>query len=102
MADPLRATSDDGRLRIAVAGQALDDLLLALRQLDRRLEHACSAGRTSTGVDASAELYRGLYISNEDVRGLPARAPCDPPFATGGREAEDHLFDSVGKYPARL
>jgi hypothetical protein len=100
MADPLRAASEEGRLRTAVAVQALDELLLALRHLDRRLERACAAGRSS--ADASADPYRGLYISDEDVAALLARDPCDAPFASDASRAEENLFDSVMKYPARL
>ncbi|HWS90144.1 MAG TPA: ATP-binding protein [Pyrinomonadaceae bacterium] len=103
MADPLRATSEAGRLHIAMAGRALDSLLLAVRRLDQRLARACAAvqARPAEGEAAGLDPYRGLYISDEEVARLLDHGPCEVPFAAG-REGEEHLFDSVKKYPERL
>lgn len=98
MADPLRAMSDAGRLRVAVAEQPPSELLLALGRLDLRLERAAAAAR-SFG-EAGADPYRGLYISGEEVASLLAREPCAPQFETAA--PEEHLFESVRQYPSRL
>ena len=102
MADPLRARSDAGVLHIAVAGQSLDGLLLAVRRLDQRLARACAAAQARPDESAGASPYRGLCISDEEVARLLASGPCEPPFAAAGRENEEHLYDSVKKYPGRL
>jgi SpoVK/Ycf46/Vps4 family AAA+-type ATPase len=101
MADLLRAESEEKGLRIAAAEQPLDGLLLALGRLDQRLERASAVAQTGPGAESAADPYRGLYISNEDVAGLLARRPCAPPFAGSGHD-EEHLFESVKDYPARL
>ncbi|MCA1634197.1 MAG: ATP-binding protein [Acidobacteria bacterium] len=102
MAAPLRAMSDADGLHIAVAGQSLDGLLLAVRRLDQRLARACAAVQDGPADSASAGPYRGLYISDEEVSRLLAASPCEPPFAAAGHEGEEHFFDSVKKYPGRL
>ncbi len=87
--------------RVAVAGQPLDNLLRALGRLDQRLERASAVMQTGPSAQGAEDPYRGLYVSNEDVAGLLARLPCESPFAGSSRD-EDHLFDSIEEYPARL
>jgi hypothetical protein len=53
----------------------LAELLPALRQLDRLLEHAVAAARVAHGPEAAANPYRGLYIGREEVKRLLARQP---------------------------
>jgi SpoVK/Ycf46/Vps4 family AAA+-type ATPase len=101
MADLLRAAPEEEGVRVAAAGQALDNLLLALGRLDPWLERASALMQTGPGAQGAEDPYRGLYVSNEDVAGLLARAPCEPPFA-GNRGVEGHLFDSIKEYPVRL
>jgi AAA+ superfamily predicted ATPase len=102
MADPLRATSDVGRLRVAVAEESSGELLLALGRLDRRLERATSTAQAQSAGEAGSDPYRGLYISGEEVAGLLARDPCAPQFDASARAVEGHLFESVKQYPKRL
>src|SRR5215207_5897423 len=102
MTDPLRATSDGAALHVAAVGQTFDGLLHAVRRLDLRLARACAAVRGGPADTSSAGPYRGLYISDEEVSRLLAAGPCEPPCPAAGREGEEHLFDSVKKYPGRL
>jgi AAA+ superfamily predicted ATPase len=102
MADPLKAASDVSGLHIAVAGSALEELLVAVRRLDQRLARACAAVQDAPAEGAGSDPYRGLYVKDEDVARLLARGPCEPLSPALGREAETPLYDSIQKYPRAL
>src|SRR5262245_36913088 len=76
-------TCEDGNTALnntvsRVGRSSLDDLLLALRRLDRLLEQAVTASRAVYGAGAAADPYRGLYIGQEEVDRLLAREPVVP------------------------
>jgi AAA+ superfamily predicted ATPase len=64
----------------------IDGLWLALGRLDRMLERAAASADAAFGSGASAEPYRGLYITSEDVRRLLNRRPGEPFLA--GRDGD--------------
>jgi SpoVK/Ycf46/Vps4 family AAA+-type ATPase len=62
------------------AGSCLDTLLPALQRLDRLLERAIASAKDVYGPGAAGDLYRGLYISLDQVSRVLAREPGAPPF----------------------
>jgi AAA+ superfamily predicted ATPase len=73
MAESVEETGEAGALR---AGRLLrQELLPALQRLDRLLERAVTAAQVAYGPEATADPYRGLYISQSQVEELLAREP---------------------------
>ncbi len=64
------------RERAGASVPQLRDLLCALRRLDQRLERAVAA----CGDDFDADELRGLYIDQDEVRGLLGRGPGAVPW----------------------
>lgn len=62
----------------------LDELLPALASLDNRLDQALKSARELYSSDASADLYRGLYVSEDQVIDELKRMPGTPLFAVSG------------------
>jgi ATP-dependent 26S proteasome regulatory subunit len=65
-------------LRPRAAASALEELAPALERLDRLLEWAAAAAQAAYGPEASADPYRGLYVSQDEVARLLARRPGAP------------------------
>jgi SpoVK/Ycf46/Vps4 family AAA+-type ATPase len=74
----------------------LDELLQALRRLDRLLEQAVTAAQVAHGPEAAADPYRGLYISQKEVGRLLARPPGASVLWSARTEAEEPSPDSAG------
>jgi AAA+ superfamily predicted ATPase len=55
-----------------------EELISALRRLDRRIERAMSAAQAAYGPQAASDPYRGLYINQSEVERLMGRAPGAP------------------------
>ncbi len=64
----------------------LDELLPALMSLDNRLEQALQSAQEvyNSSTDAAADLYRGLYVSEDQVIDELKRAPGTPLFSVNG------------------
>lgn len=76
MVETAEATLEDAGLSI---GEFLwADLLPEMQRLDMRLERAAVAAQAAYGPKASSDLYRGLYISPEEVERLLARQLGEP------------------------
>ena len=60
------------------SGADLLGLGLALRRLDRLLQRAVALAQAAYGAEATADPYRGLYISGKEVEQLLARPPGAP------------------------
>jgi len=52
-----------------------EDLGPALRRLDLLIERALVAAQHAYGPDAAADAFRGLHISQQEIRRLLARSP---------------------------
>lgn len=76
--------------------QCLDELLLALQRLDRLLEKALATAQTVYGPEASADRFRGLHISQNEVERLLNRNPGTPILHMQGEEPEEPLPDYFG------
>ena len=74
----------------------LAELLPALQQLDRLLEHAVATAQVAHGPEAAADPYRGLYIGREEVKRLLARPPGASVLWSERTEAEEPSPDSAG------
>src|SRR5256885_4206641 len=61
--------------------QVADTLFPALKKLDTLLGAALHKAEQIYGQQASADPYRGLYISDEEAQQLLNRAPGTPLFA---------------------
>jgi hypothetical protein len=70
----------------SVAPTHLAELLPSLRRLDWLLEHAMLAMAPTHCSDGSP-LFRGLYISRDEVARLLSKEPGSVPFTTMGRTA---------------
>ena len=70
------------------AESRLNMLLPALRRLDRLLEAAMRAAEAAYGSDASADPYRGLYISTDEAQKLMRREPAMPGLSVDRESAE--------------
>jgi hypothetical protein len=68
------------------------ELLPALGRLDARLELAVDAAQALFNAEAASDRYRGLYVSEDEVRQLLARPPVEPLF--GVRDDLDSVADS--------
>jgi hypothetical protein len=68
------------RERAEAAGPELSDVLVALRQLDRRLERAMAAAETAFGIAPDVAELRGLYIDQDEVRRLLGHDPGEVPW----------------------
>jgi hypothetical protein len=55
-----------------VTNSSLAALLPALQRLDRLLDQAVATAQVAYGPEASADSYRGLYISQREVERLLA------------------------------
>ncbi len=64
-----------------------DELLDALRRLDRILEPAVELARAAFGPEAVADPFKGLHVSTTDARRLLSREPGAPLLWTDARAA---------------
>ncbi|WP_329477751.1 ATP-binding protein [Kribbella sp. NBC_01484] len=71
-------------LNSAVADGAADGLATALARLDERLRSAVAAAGVAYGPEAATDPHRGLYLGDDEVARLLARAPCVPLLGTSG------------------
>jgi hypothetical protein len=67
----------------------LDDLLPALAFLDDRLKQAVKVAQDLYSSDTSDDLYRGLYVSEDQVIGELKRMPGAPLFAVNSSHSCD-------------
>lgn len=54
-----------------------------------------AAAETALGPDAAGDLYRGLYISRDEVERLLAREPGTPTFARNEQESNNPLPEAI-------
>ena len=80
----------------SATNSCLAELLPALQQLHRLLEHAVAAAQVAHGPEAAADPYRGLYIGREEVKRLLARPPGTSVLWSERAEAEEPSPDSAG------
>ncbi len=66
-------------------------LLPALQRLDSLLEEAVTVAETVYGFEAATDLYRGLYINQDEVESLLAREPGMSLFQINGKGSEEVL-----------
>jgi AAA+ superfamily predicted ATPase len=59
-------------------GSAIDELLPALGRLDELLRGAVTTARAAFGPEAAQDPHRGLYVGDDEVDRLLARAPGAP------------------------
>jgi hypothetical protein len=72
--------------------QCFDELVPALRRLDRLLERAMAAAQATFGPEAASDPYRGLYISHNEAARLLSLEPGVPTLWTDPQVAkEPHL-----------
>jgi len=75
----------------AIPAFSLEGLWAALSRLDRVLERAAAAADAAYGGGASAEPYRGLYISSEDTQRTLSREPGSTVLAGAGVESPETM-----------
>ncbi len=73
-----------------------DGLLQALQWLDRLLERAVAGARVAYGPEATADRFRGLHISPDEVGRWLAREPGTPTLQSVGEEGEASLPKLLG------
>ena len=94
IAEPMEAMFD--RAGFSAGEQCLNDLILALQRLDRLLERAVAVAQTVYKSEATADPYRGLYISQDEVEQLLIREPGASTLHPDGQEFTEPLANSVG------
>ncbi|NET85003.1 MAG: ATP-binding protein, partial [Moorea sp. SIO1F2] len=65
-----------------------DDLLSALKRLDKLLEQAVITAQAVYGSEAATDPYRGLRINRDQVKQLLDREPGIPLFAVDAEKTE--------------
>jgi ATPase family associated with various cellular activities (AAA) len=85
-----------GRVRLTADKSPFDELLPALQRLDRLLERAVLAAQAAYGLDALHDHYRGLYISQAEVKRLLAREPGVPVLWVDATAGEEPSPDKAG------
>ncbi|HEY9667738.1 MAG TPA: hypothetical protein V6C91_13090, partial [Coleofasciculaceae cyanobacterium] len=76
-----------------------NNLLSALKRLDRLLEQAVAAAQAVYGSEAPTDAYQGLYLTQNDVEQLLARTPGTPSFSVNGEVIEAFLADVASDVP---
>src|SRR6058998_3105875 len=74
-----------GLADVAPAGARFGSLTRALARLDERLAVAVDFARAAYGPEAADDPHRGLYIGDDEVARLLARAPGVPLLGTSGK-----------------
>ena len=67
----------------------------ALRELDRLLEGAVAIAQIVYGPEATADPFRGLHVSQDEVQRLLAREPGGLTLQSEGEEVWDRLADAL-------
>jgi hypothetical protein len=80
--------------RPELTAQAWADLLPALTRLDALLEQALTQAETVYGPEAAADLYRGLYVSQDQAVSLLKQRPGQPLFAFNGQGNNQRRLDA--------
>jgi hypothetical protein len=76
----------------------MEGLWLALGRLDRRLERAVASADAALGSGTTAEPYRGLYITSEDVHRLLKQQPGEPRLVSPGT-GSDEAMPEASRFP---
>lgn len=79
----------NSKIKSEVRGRRFDDLLSALRRLDRLLEEAVSFVQLSYGAEEAIDPYRGLYINPKDVERSLEREPGGSPLHSKAIDLEE-------------
>lgn len=83
-----------GKLELDTSGSFLRELLPALERLDALLSHATVLAQEAYGSEASADRFRGLHISEEEVDRLLTHPVAAPTLFMNGPELEVPAGDS--------
>src|SRR2546423_615869 len=78
---------DYEEIPVETNGSSLGELLPSLQRLDRLLEQAIAVARSVYGQETIVDRFRGLYIGEDEVERLLARAPGSSALRLEEREA---------------
>jgi SpoVK/Ycf46/Vps4 family AAA+-type ATPase len=95
-----RATRNEGvallgKVKLGPPSSCLRELLPALARLDALLSRAAASAQEQYGPGSSADRFRGLHISNEDVSRLLARTAATPLLCTNRGTFEEQVCRSA-------
>src|SRR5882724_1552404 len=95
-----RATRNEGvtlpgKVELGPASSCLGELVPALARLDALLSRATALAQKEYGPGASADRFRGLHISDEDVSRLLARRAATPILCTNRVTFEEQVRRSA-------